>query len=823
MMHVIRCKLLLGASLLVTCAATPAIAQEGGVQAASVSDGVVADNIIIVQARRRDETVQDVPAVVQAVTSDQINNLEFRRFEDVSSLVPGLSLEASLGGISGTATLRGVDFDARAAGSNTTVEFYRNDAVIPNSGLFQALYDVEQIEVLRGPQGTLKGRASPSGSITVHTRKPDLFEAGGFGSATYAERDKYNVNGAINVPIIRDRLGIRIAGFTGENRGNLVRGLNLLTGAVDDDIYDRTDAIRVSARAVPFDNDILILDFNYEGIGRKQRFYRQVESFSEVSSSAPASPVTISSKDFLGVDPLASTSQANLHIYNWQAQLNLFGQSLIYVGQDFSAKTDFLDSQDFAGVITNSPFNGVPYANSTATVSKNKVHEVRLQNEERVFGMFDYVVGYLNLKQNSPTSTTTLVGFAGPSPAPPAGFGDPFIDLAFLLRLPIDRYRESTEESFFGNLTAHIGESTEISGGARHITVRQNSGLLVNGSPLDAATDCRGFSDIANCGPKSTKTIFSASAQHKFTDDIMAYASFGTSYRPGNVVVATVFSGISPFLNQFIRPTDETSKSYEIGLKTSWLNNTLRFNVTGFYQEFSNFALRPGSPVVMLADVYDAADTKALTSFNGLVVTADAKIKGMEAELNWVPSNNFNLSGVLSYTDGKIKDARFPCVDLNDDNVPDLTPPTAEQLFAEVGGNQVDVCLSDTTPGSSPKWAASMIAEYSQALSLNAEGFVRGLMTFKGHSDGIGVNPLDQVNSYALFDLFLGIRDPEGSWSVTAYGKNILDTHRVLSRTDAPYATATRSGAFSGTNYVGVTSTQPREFGVTARIALGSR
>ena len=145
--------------------------------------------------------------MVQAVSGDQLNKLELRSFEQVSAVVPGLNLEATLGGVATKATLRGVDFDARASGAATTVEFYRNDASISGAGLFQALYDVGQIEVLRGPQGTLKGRASPSGSITVHTRKPDLTEVGGYLNGTIAEHNRWNFDGALNLPVIADMLG----------------------------------------------------------------------------------------------------------------------------------------------------------------------------------------------------------------------------------------------------------------------------------------------------------------------------------------------------------------------------------------------------------------------------------------------------------------------------------------------------------------------------------------------------------------------------------------------------------------------------------------
>lgn len=516
-----------------------------------------------------------------------------------------------------------------------------------------------------------------------------------------------------------------------------------------------------ACRADPLDG-ILVLDFNYEHISREGRSYNQVESFNQVVTTAGASPTLIHSQDYLGVQSLPETSDSKIRIYNWQAQLNLFGQSLNYLGQDFGQNIANFSSQDPAGAVTNPVVNG------------------------RCTG--------IDLRQVAP-----------------------------IFSIPIERFREAKEESFYGNVTLHLGERTEISGGARRIILKQNSGLFANGNLLAAATDCRGYSSVAGCLPSTKTTIYSASVSHEFNDDIMAYASYGTSYRPGNVVVATAFTGIGPLLSQFIGPPDEKSKSYEVGIKTSWLNNTLTLNLAGYYQEFTNFAFRPGSPVLDLRDVATSAPTASITSFDGLVVPADAEIKGVEAELSWVPSGNFSLSAVASYTDGKIGNALFPCVDLNDDNVPDTATPSAADLFNEVGANQIDTCTGSTSPGVAPKFAASVIFEYSNPFSDSMEGFVRGLVNFKGNNEGVGLNPLDSVDSLAIVDLFLGVRDPDGAWNVTLYGKNILDTHRVLTRNDAPNSTATRfSGAFSGTNYVGITTTRPREFGVSASFALGS-
>jgi iron complex outermembrane receptor protein len=167
-MTITRKAALAAATALATYSALPAFAQNVGADEA----GITSDDIVV-EARRRDESVQDVPLVVQAVTGQNLSDLNIREFRDVATLVPGLALSQSANGIGGQATIRGIAFDANASGNNGTIDFYMNDAHISSGMLMQTMFDVQQIEVLRGPQGTLRGRASPSGSITVTTTKPN--------------------------------------------------------------------------------------------------------------------------------------------------------------------------------------------------------------------------------------------------------------------------------------------------------------------------------------------------------------------------------------------------------------------------------------------------------------------------------------------------------------------------------------------------------------------------------------------------------------------------------------------------------------------------
>jgi iron complex outermembrane recepter protein len=482
------------ASASIVALSTPAYAQaQTTAPAASAED----EGAIIVTARRKDEDVQDVPSVVNVQSGEDLAKLKVRTFLDVAALVPGLQLTRAGNGIQNTVALRGISFNPTAAGGQTAVELYRNDVVTTSSAIFQAIYDIKQIEVLRGPQGTLRGRSSPSGSLTITTQRPDLKQAGGYADMTVAERGKYVVTGAVNVPIVAERLGIRVAGFVSQDRGNDINGNNRFNNTVDRNVSDRVQSIRASIRAVPVE-DILTLDFNYETTKRSSRQFEQYQSRNFVDGIAPtvfnplgpigatiAGPV-IASTDRLGIQVEPISFNGTYKFLNWQAQLNFAGQSLTYVGGNLDATSNSISPDDPGGILSNinaapaavntSAYATNPHANFTTSKQQQQFHELRLQNKERIAGIFDYVVGYMNFKSNTPsylyTSTSACTG--GGTNCAIGGLSNVTLGASL-------RFRTDQESSYYGNLTAHLGENTEVSGGVRFINFSSISGLKAAG------------------------------------------------------------------------------------------------------------------------------------------------------------------------------------------------------------------------------------------------------------------------------------------------------------------------------------------------------
>ncbi|MET0371169.1 MAG: TonB-dependent receptor [Sphingobium sp.] len=734
-----------------------------------------------------------MPLVVQAVTARDLNNLNIREFRDIQTTVPGLTLATDANGIGNRATLRGVAYDVNASGNNGTIEFYFNESPITAALLFQSIFDVGQIEVLRGPQGTLRGRASPSGSITVTSQQADLSDLGATGNATITGWAEANLQAAVNLPIVRDKLAIRFAGVYDDNDDNRVLSINNPARP-----NRQTYGGRVSLRFDPIDD--LKLTGSITHSVRKTRNFLQTEAANVADSGLPASPVPIDSDDRRSTLRVLNRYKQEFTIYNWAAQYSAFGQTFNYVGSH--------NRQHYTAFAPNDPGAALPATAPAAFLAAAQVsdlrprqtnHEARISSGERIFGIFDYVIGALWNKLDNPTALEVQTPVFRGSTAVPL----------LLNRTAVFRDGGSRERSFFGNVTANLGDRTEVSGGIRRIRYRSFGSLLTNGVAIPAANEDRVLH----------ATIYSASLKHNFTRDVMAYFNFGTSWRPGsasNAIQTRGQSNITGTLARFLFPDPETSKSYEVGVKTQWLGGRLRINADVFRQTFNNFG-------------YAAPNVFYLTNTNGipgvgtiatLATGVPATVRGAEGEIAYRITAGWDVTATLAYSKGKINGATIPCNNYGG------VVPTPAQLLAATGGQQIAVCDVDgLRSGTNSPFAATVQSEYRQSLTPSFDGYLRGLLTYSGRSLNDPLNRFDDIRAYPLFNFYVGIRAPNSAWEFGAYVKNAFDVDRTLTRnaTAAPSLATVAGGVPPVSAYRVVSTTLPREVGLTARLQFGSR
>ncbi len=803
---------LAGVSLLAI--ASPALAaNEGAEEQINSNEAVQAaqqQDIVVVGATRRGGVdVQDVPLVVNTVTNDQIEKLNLRDFIEIQTVVPGLQMSSNSNGIGTTSSVRGVNFDVNASGNSGTIEYYLNDAPMTSGPLFQAMYDVGQIEVLRGPQGTLRGRAAPSGSITITNRRPDLNEFGGYMQGTANDLGGLNVQGAIGVPLIKDVFGIRVSGLSDFNRGDGVKSIN-------SPIQPRNQTSSGRIVAALKINDVFDASGSYQYTDVKSRSFTQAASFNLFSTGAAAPARPIDPSDRLSIDEAPGNVHSRFEVITWKAGLNVAGQRLEYVGGHVTQKIDVYTTSDLANF-----FVGTDYGQTTSARPEGSSHELRLQNVDRVAGIFDYSIGYFQQDLDAPTSLVQRT--------PITLFGN----LRVINETAIQRLGASKEESFFANVTAHVGPQTEISGGVRRIKYNATGALIVGGNRLAAADQDDTFKT----------TSFSAGVKHRFSDDFMVYASFGTSWRPGIQVVGNFSLATSALERSFMNLEPEESESYEIGFKSTFMDRRVTLNVTAYKQDYTNYPYRSGSGVYYVNTGFNRTTNTlvpSVSTFN-FVSAVPVKVYGLEAELGFRPTDNLSFSANLAYANGKIDNGLVACNDLNNDGVPDAggAAPTLAQLQGVVGANNLSACTVNYRSASAPPISGNFQGEFTKSLTSGTDFYVRGLVSWFGSSKNDPANSLDDYDAYMLTNVFAGLRAPDGQWEVSFFAKNLFNDETVLGVGNARLRTTyqalqpptfqSAAAAAFDSDYIRIGGdggrglTAPREFGVSVRLSFGSR
>lgn len=772
---------------------------------------------VIVTAQRRGENIQDVPMTVTAISGEQVKELNLFRFEDIQQLSPGLSLQSE-GAFGSVAQLRGVGFDSNASAS-PAVDIYINESPVDANYAFQSIYDIGQIEVLRGPQGTLRGRPSPGGAITLTTRRPELTGWGGTLYASAGDRDTVNTEAALNIPLVENRLAARIAAVYNEADADQVRSVH--TGRRSE---RETDSWRLSLRWAPTDS--LDATLTHQSLESDRVALVQVQGPGAGYNGPPISGRGLSvNESFNGgtqeseLTTLAVAWELPGHrvIYNASLQDNSFRnrQEL----DAANAVTDYVQLQ-----ITESSY-------------EQQTHELRLESageNSRV----DYVLGLWH--QDTDTSSsfsqeTPLDGAFG-NPMMPSPFGPP--DSDYLLPVVGEIPTDITNKAIFGNLTFNIAERTQLSVGARYLedssrrsqTLNLGSALtavgIAPGLPVSAVVPggCNtlvlfeptftgnepftGYCDLRlaasnfdePASEKHSEWVYTGSLRHHFSDDVMTYFTYGRSWRPAGVTVG-VTSPVSPDL---LQGEPEESDSYELGLRSTWLDGHLRINASLFHQDFDNFIGRFNEVPYLGAG--------GTVQEGGFTYPGDAKVNGGELEMAWDFTDNWWAQLTYARADGRFDDARVPCKDTNLDGRPD--DGDSGQLTPEdFGGQSVIYCQVNSRISTAPERSATLQSEYTFPL-LSHQGYLRALYTYQSGETERSLT--FKRDGFGILNLYAGLRSRDGSWELGLWARNLLDEEEKLTQGQP----GTSYGVFP-TGYAEVSYTPEREIGATLRYVFG--
>ncbi|TWB25703.1 TonB-dependent receptor [Nitrospirillum bahiense] len=763
--------ILLVSTMMAAGVASPAFAQVAAAEQAPSDDLME----IIVTAEKRAERLQDVPKSVDVVTGDTVDKLNLREFSDIQQLAPGLSLDSKEPNTN-SITVRGVGFDPNS-GTQPTVNVYFNETPLDTNSAFRSLYDIGQIEVLRGPQGTLRGRTSPSGAITIASRQPDLDKVSGYVQQTFTTQDGINTQAAVGAPIVDGKLAFRIAGLF--DRNDAADAHNIRNGSDDG---DKTRSVRASLAFKPTEDLTFVLT---------HQFMDNYTVANPIAFSVGGSTATpyLTPGDRVSLTNGPTEYHYTGNVTTLTGELDLGGVAINYVGGYQQISNDRVSDLARGGSIPN--YSQMQYVNTNIhQVSQ----ELRLTSQGRDF--WNYLVGVYYDNVNSPTSVNQaqILPFAlSPTPMPPLSFG--------VFNVGIDAPASIQDYAIFTDHRFKITDSDLIEVGGRyqeqhfdHAFNQTLSGPIFGPNPITQA-------GIAPDMQKGISGQFtgSASYKHDFSRDLTAYFSYGRSYRPGGVIATTAALDQSLLLYK-----PEKSDSYEIGLKGALLDRKLRFTLSAYQQDFQNYQAYTGSYLSVSTARNGIPDNNAAFTFN-----ADAQVRGFEATLAGQITEHLQFGVSGTYNSTQFKNALAPCNDYNGDGVADSVGTPSVPM-----GQQVAFCHLNGRLSDQADWSLSANFEYDVPLWGNNEGFVRGLVNYipKRTDPFQNISYSDLINN----SLFLGLRDKDGAYEVSVFAKNLADVSTLTTR-----GAAQVDYSYYASGYAIGTPVRPREFGLNLRYAFG--
>jgi iron complex outermembrane receptor protein len=740
---------------------------------------------VIVTAQKREESVQDVPMTVNALAGDALEDLNLFNFGELQLVTPGLDMRA-IDGRAGSISLRGVDYNPNSAAAQA-VDVYWNGVTLgrnASGGVFQQMFDLARVEVLRGPQGTLQGRTSPAGAIAIHTRMPDPNEdMAGHVRATFTDNDGINTQGAVSLPLIDGVLAARIAGVYDES--DLNEAENVLSGDVSN---SETYASRISLRWYPTEN--LSADLAWQYLDNDLDNNITLDGSSTLDQGLP----DISADDREGINPQVDAYEADFNYVSLNLSWEVAGHDLVYVGgySDLDSTRDFdlsgnskvgFDPVDITAIYPQVGAARSQLNNPAKMLDDNEAwsHELRLSSLDNEF--FNYTVGLYYGEESGNFNQTTFRAL-------PAGGGNQ-VFFNTIVKTPFDL----EDYGVFAHTRFDLTNAWSLQLGARwQENQRDTQSVAFAAEDVDSPLFTLQEGDellvlIEKDLQEDTSDAVTGSAtlQYAFEQiDAVGYLSVGTSWRPGGVSISV------NDLGEYKEFDEEDSISYELGIKSKLLDDRLRFNAAVFYQEFDDYIGRlPRIPINRngIPRPDGTPSGNASLTFNG-----DATVTGIEMDFDYLATLNWRLGGGLSYVEAEYDNGeQIPCVD---GNIP--------------AGELLNTCDAGGEPlGNQPKFSVRLHTDYAIPFE-RFEGYVRGLYQYDGDRDDVDA-PGGELDSFSVFDLHLGLRDPEGRWDVSVFARNLFDEDSL---TSVQPEFRTRTG--QGTGYLRAQVVQPQRFGLSA-------
>jgi iron complex outermembrane recepter protein len=788
------------ALVLATLAVAPVYAQDASSSDAEATEDSGGLEAITVIGRKKAESLQEVPITVTSIGAEALDTYQVDQVEDIASRVPGLNIQVGGSGSGGQISLRGLGSSTIASALDSAVAFDFDGVQVSTMRILQAGFvDVEQIDLLKGPQSLYFGKSASAGVLSIRSANPTKELSGRIKGSYEFEEKGYTVDGYISGPI-SDTLGFRLAGQYNKideflinyapNVANPKRGEEnlILRGTLQWDpseIFDanlkvnyqrnRGDgALRnvelfcgANGRAEPVFllSGALQIPAGYDCNTTDQRYFFPDQA-PQLAAANPPPFDKFGNVPFNRTDIWMGRLEFNLDISDsltltsTSGYLNLDNVSLDNYGYGgvFPANTGPLAPVPIFVPLnpTNAPRTAGTGAGLIANSQEQFSQEVRVATDND--GPFNFMVGgfyeYRNIVFDGPqlAANLSLVFVPHNGGIPGGRFTSDWLKLTTT---------KAESVSAFASASFDITEQLELSGGVRWTKDSKQSTFdirFINPALIGPFVATPFYSgpvnfSAANFSPEVT-------LRYQLNDDVSIYAAYKTGFKSGGIDTNTLPSANLATLraNNNFKPItfeSEKSKGGEIGIKAELLDRTLRINPTLYYYTFSDLQVQN----------FDVAVTQYQT-INADEVTT----KGFDIDFAWQPVDALTFSGTVAYLDSKFTGDYFA------DGRNTLTG-------AGVGPN-----LRGRVTPRAPKWAGNIAADLrlplSEGLNFGMNGNARYSGAYFANDDGFD-DP--RQNAFVTFDGAISISGDDDRWKLALVGVNITDKLYLLTTGGRPF------------------------------------
>jgi iron complex outermembrane receptor protein len=609
---------------------------------------------ITVTARRVNERLRDVPVSVTALGGDTVERLNLKDVSDLRRAVPSVALGGSVkGGSVPYLTIRGIGTNDTVSTFDPTVGIYINDVVQQRAnGVLSTFYDIQSVQVVRGPQGTLFGRNTIAGAILINTRPPEA-DFGGYAKVGYGNFDYKTAEGALNIPV-NSVLQFRLAGKINRRDGYMKSDF---TGQRQSDLHD--EGARISMR---LDSDPIKIDTVFS-------YYNENSTGLGATSPGLYPPGPIGS----GIVIAANNNVADAGNRALIAQAGAYSQAHFYRNLDNEIQFNKIRSYDvsntinyqlsdnivlknifgFRDVDTDASFDADGTAARQVGV-RTPNHFTQYTNETQLQGRYDkvnFILGAYYFEETGNDGTLSYFSIPLAQRNAPAAQIYTHGDV------------RNRAYSVFGSLTYELAEGLKVTGGARWTKdirwLNLHSSTILN--PLSAnPTEVCSLGTVTSFSPgtgpngenvyttvpanpcnlelnkASSEPTYSVDVSYKINDDVMVYAAHRKGYKTGGWDFRQVFN-IGVFTGA------ERLKDVEVGAKTKFnlAGMPTTFNIAGYYGWYTGIQRSTSLPNIIL--------NGTLRTFGNAVNAAKGHTYGVEVEYGIEPVRGLNLSGYVSY------------------------------------------------------------------------------------------------------------------------------------------------------------------------------